>query len=132
MMKRKILVAEDDADDQQFFYEFLKFRKDIDLLPIAENGVELVQVLEKINEPAALPDIIILDQNMPKRNGLQTLKLLKTDKRYAHIPVIIYSTYTDDSLKKNGTEMGACLVVPKPFTREGYDTMINELIRRCI
>ena len=132
MEKRKILIAEDDADDQQFLHDFLKARADIILLPIATNGVELLHCLEQIQEPAAFPDVIILDQNMPKKNGLQTLQHLKDDRRYAHIPVIIYSTYTDDQLIKNGEKYGACLVVPKPVSKEGYDLMITTVFDNCI
>jgi CheY-like chemotaxis protein len=131
MLKRRILLAEDDEDDQQFFYEFLKCRNDILLMPIAENGLVLSDLLEGITDQCQLPDLIILDQNMPKRNGLQTLQFLKADQRYAHIPVIIYSTYTDETLIKNGADMGACGVVPKPVTKEGYNEMLDAFLKVC-
>ena len=125
MLKRKILLAEDDEDDQHFFIDFLKSRDDIILMPIVENGIALFELLEKINKDEELPDYIILDQNMPKKNGLQTLQNLKNESRYAHIPVMIYSTYTDDQLIKKGTELGACMIMAKPLTKEGYDQLVN-------
>lgn len=131
MLKRKILLAEDDEDDQQFFNDFLKSRNDIILMPIAENGLVLTEYLEGITDRAQLPDLIILDQNMPKSNGLQTLQVLKEDERYTHIPVIIYSTYTDDTLIKIGSEMGATMVVSKPVTKEGYHEMIEVVFKVC-
>lgn len=131
MLKRKILLAEDDEDDQQFFNDFLKSRNDIILMPIAENGLVLTEYLEGIADRAQLPDLIILDQNMPKSNGLQTLQVLKEDKRYTHIPVIIYSTYTDETLIKIGSEMGATMVVSKPVTKEGYHEMIEVVFKVC-
>jgi CheY-like chemotaxis protein len=131
MMKRKILLAEDDPDDQQFFLDFLQSRKDAQLLPIAENGVYVIELLNGIPNDEELPDLIILDHNMPKMNGLQTLQHLKKNERFAHIPVSIYSTYTDESLIKNGTQLGACIVIPKPVTREGYDHMIETLFKVC-
>ena len=131
MLKRKILLAEDDEDDQQFFNDFLKSRNDIILMPIAENGLVLTEYLEGIADRAQLPDLIILDQNMPKSNGLQTLQVLKEDERYTHIPVIIYSTYTDDTLIKIGSEMGATMVVSKPVTKEGYHEMIEVVFKIC-
>ena len=94
-------------------------------MPIVENGIALVELLEKLNTDDELPDFIILDQNMPKRNGLQTLQILKKQSRYAHIPVMIYSTYTDDQLIKKGTELGASMVMTKPLTKEGYDELVN-------
>ena len=125
MYPKKILLAEDDIDDQKLFYDFLQHREDIVLMPVAENGVHLFDSLEKITRADDLPDLIILDQNMPKRSGLQTLQLLKTTNRYAHIPVMVYSTYTDQQLIKVSSEMGAFSVASKPVTKDGYDEMIN-------
>ena len=125
MAPKKILLAEDDMDDQKLFYDFLRHREDIVLMPVAENGVHLFDSLEKITSSDDLPDLIILDQNMPKRSGLQTLQLLKDTIRYAHIPVIVYSTYTDQQLIKISSEMGAFSVASKPVTKDGYDEMIN-------
>ena len=131
MFKRKVLLAEDDKDDQRFFNEFLKHRMDIILMPIADNGEVLFEILEDITESTDLPHLIILDQNMPKLNGLQALRLLKTDSRYAHIPVSIYSTYTDEELIKNGFASGACHVISKPVSKEGYHQMIDKLFEAC-
>lgn len=131
MIKRKILLAEDDEDDQKFFADFLQSREDISLMPIAENGEVLINILENITENEKLPEFIILDQNMPKRNGLQTLSALKQNHRYRNIPVMIYSTYIDNSLVENGQKMGACIVLPKPITQEGYDKLINTFFLTC-
>jgi len=125
MSPKKILLAEDDIDDQKLFCDFLNHREDIVLMPVVENGVHLFDSLEKIASAEDLPDLIILDQNMPKRSGLQTLQLLKTTNRYAHIPVMVYSTYTDQQLIKISSEMGAFSVASKPVTKDGYDEMIN-------
>jgi CheY-like chemotaxis protein len=81
MAPKRILLAEDDADDQMLFSDFLFHRSDILLMPIAENGSALSDSLENIADPGDLSDIIILDQNMPKKNGVQTLQLLKASDR---------------------------------------------------
>lgn len=125
MTPKKILLAEDDADDRQFFYDFLKQRTDLVLLPAVENGVAVFDYLKRANK-ANLPDVIILDQNMPRRNGLQTLALLKESSDYAHIPVMVYSTYVDDSLVQRSTSLGATLVWVKPSDTEGYHKMIDQ------
>lgn len=124
-------MAEDDVDDQQFFRDFLRNRQDIDLMSVAENGVALVETLNELGEDSLLPHFIILDQNMPKRNGLQTLELLKNNPRFAGIPVIIYSTYIEENLRQKGISLGACDVLPKPGTQEGYDQMINTILKHC-
>ena len=125
MIAKKILLAEDDMDDQKIFQEFLAHRTDIDLLPPAENGDEVFRLIEG----GHVPDIIILDQNMPKRNGLQTLQLLKETSAYTHIPVIIYSTYADGNLVQKSTDLGAAGVWSKPITQEGYNEMIDALLK---
>ena len=129
MLPKKILLAEDDTDDQSLFIEFLQEREDIVVLPVAENGVELFDFLQKVDEDTFLPDLIILDQNMPKRNGLQTLALLKENMRFRDIPVVIYSTYADRQLRDVGLEKGAGLVLPKPVSREGYLEMIDTILK---
>ena len=129
MEAKRILLAEDDLDDQSLFYEFLNHRSDIELMPVVENGVALLNLLESIPQPEALPDLIILDQNMPKRNGVQTLQRLKGISRFTHIPVVIYSTYTDAGLVKLCSGMGACAVTSKPITMEGYNRMMDEFLK---
>lgn len=129
MTRKKVLLAEDDLDDQNFFYDFLKHRSDIFIMDPVENGVELFFFLENIKENEELPDLIILDQNMPKRNGLQTLQLLKETERYSHIPVMIYSTYTDEQLRKNSFQLGASTVETKPISKEEYNKMMDIFLR---
>ncbi len=128
MESRKILLAEDDSDDREFFYNFLRERNDISILPIALDGVQVFEYLNKNRtEFSLLPDVIILDQNMPRKNGLQTLELLKNTAEFLHIPVVIYSTYANDFLIQKSMEMGAAKVFTKPQDREGYNKMIDDL-----
>lgn len=122
---KKVLLAEDDKDDQIFFRIFLDQRKDISLLPAVMNGAELIDIIQ---DAAALPDLIILDQNMPKLNGLQTLQYLKSNLRYANIPVILYSTYIDENLVNDGLGAGAAYVVSKPTDKNGYNKMMDEIL----
>ena len=127
----RILLAEDDADDQALFINFLSHRTDIVLLPVAENGVELMETLDKCNSKD-LPHIIILDQNMPKQNGLQTLVALKENERYHYLKVIIYSTYADDQLIMKSKAAGADMVLSKPLSKQGYDEMIEMILKELM
>jgi CheY-like chemotaxis protein len=121
----KVLLAEDDKDDQIFFNIFLSERADIELLPPLMNGAEVLDALQTI---AVLPDFIILDHNMPKLNGLQTLQQLKADPRYSTIPVILYSTYVDENLINKGLEAGAADVITKPTDNIGYNKMMDNYL----
>lgn len=125
MIAKSILLAEDDEDDRLFFRDFLNDREDVVVLPPAENGIELLKALDIAKEKNHLPDLIILDQNMPKLNGVQTLERIRQDKGYDHIPVFVYSTYTTDDLAKKCMSIGAALVLAKPSDKTGYSHMID-------
>ena len=128
MPPTKIVLAEDDADDREIFFDSLKNRSDISLLSVVENGEEVLELLSGINKAGDLPDLILLDQNMPKKNGIQTLEELKRTRVYEDIPVFIYSTYADEALHEKSTNAGAALVFSKPYTREGYHKMIDAML----
>jgi CheY-like chemotaxis protein len=129
MVKTKILLAEDDADDQKLFNDYLKERNDILILPVAENGEEVIALLNGTTNDKDLPDLIILDQNMPKKNGLQTLQHLKRTDRFSKIPVVFYSTYADPQLVSACKNNGAIAVVTKPITKEGYEEMLDNFLQ---
>lgn len=124
----KILLAEDDDDDREMFCTFLDGRNDVELFACVENGLEAMDTLTAIKSPHELPDMILLDQNMPKQNGLQTVKMLKQDQIYSSIPIFIYSTYADTALREHSLQAGAISVFSKPFTMQGYDEMLNSML----
>ena len=130
MQPKKILLAEDDSDDQKLFIDFLQNRKDLLILPIVENGARLLEVMQSMNVDE-LPDLIILDQNMPQKNGLQTLEDLKSDAHFSSIPVVIYSTYADAILTRKAIEKGALMVAMKPLNQQGYHEMMDSFLELC-
>lgn len=128
MVPTTILLAEDDPDDREMFVEFMAARPDVAMASVAIDGVELMNALQDIAVAGTLPDMVVLDQNMPKQNGLQTLKALKKHPPYQHIPVFIYSTYADSALKKQCIEAGALAVFTKPYSFAGYQEMIDDML----
>jgi len=129
MMVVKVLLVEDDPDDRDLFLSFFADRKDIGLLPPAANGLELIDYLKAVLLDADLPDLIVLDQNMPKMNGRQTLEFLKSTPRYARIPAVIYSTYIDTRLIADCKKVGADMVAVKPIDNKGYQKMMNDFLQ---
>jgi len=128
MNKKAVILAEDDSDDQFLFVNFLSDHPVMDLASAVANGEELIRVLENTTDEN-LPSAIILDQNMPKMNGLNTLQFLKSNDRYARIPVMVYSTYINDLLIRNCMNAGATMVLSKPEDKDGYHKMIADFFQ---
>lgn len=128
-MATRVLLVEDDSDDRDLFVTFFAKRNDISLMPAVSNGLELVDYLIKTVLDKDLPDLIVLDQNMPLMNGKQTLQFLKSDPRFARIPAVIYSTYTDSNLIIECKKVGASMVAVKPIDDEGYQKMMDDFLQ---
>lgn len=124
---KKIVLVEDDADDRQMFEEILREIDPDAIVVTAENGIEMVALLEKMADDE-LPDIIILDQNMPKMTGKESLIFLKENERYQNISTIVYSTYQVKDFYRECLELGAQDVVAKPDTLQAYREMIEHFL----
>jgi CheY-like chemotaxis protein len=128
MMKyKRILLVDDDIDDRLIFAELLRETDEDALFFFAENGLEMVAVLDK-TEDDDLPEMIILDQNMPKMTGKESLIFLKESCRYQHIPIIIYSTFQVKDFYRECLELGAQDVIAKPDTMQAYREMIEQFL----
>jgi CheY-like chemotaxis protein len=124
---KSVLLADDDIDDREMFEEILADNQEVSLAGSVENGQELLSFLVNL-DPRSLPDLIVLDHNMPKLNGIQTLQALKRNETYRHIPVVIFSTYCDNKLISEGTRLGASLVYTKPSSFREYENMITTFL----
>ena len=110
-MNKKILLIDDDEDEQWIFTEALKeISNSITCLYAitAKEGLELSK--------QSLPDYIFIDINMPFSNGLQCLELIKSDDRLKEIPVIIYSTGINNTVIYAAMNKGAFACIKKENT----------------
>jgi CheY-like chemotaxis protein len=124
---KKILLVDDDEDDRQIFQDIVLQVDPDALLEFAENGLEMIAMLGKTVD-SELPGIIILDQNMPRMTGKESLIYLKESPRYQHIPTIVYSTYQVKDFYQECLELGAEDVVAKPDTMQAYREMIEQFL----
>ena len=113
-----ILVVDDDKEDHLILQDYFSEIGLNDYLTYKENGKEALDFLESLPEQN-LPDLIVLDLNMPILNGVQTLLQLKRSPRYKNIPVIIYSTSENENEKRKCLSYGALNYVVKPSTYDG-------------
>lgn len=91
----------------------------------AENGDMGIKVMEQHGHEIAL---ILLDWNMPGMNGLEVLKLLKADPRWAHIPVMMVTTEGEKDYIVKAIQAGAIHYQTKPFTQEEMASRIMEAL----
>ncbi len=115
----KILIADDDADDRTLAALAFKEVAPEHELEFVTDGQELLDYLRgcAVNKQL-LPDLILLDLNMPKKDGRIALKELKSDATIRHLDVIIFSTSASAADKDYTLKMGArnYLVKPSDFT----------------
>jgi CheY-like chemotaxis protein len=123
----KILLVEDDLDDRLIFADLLIAADPNSALTHAENGLEMITLLDKTTGEE-LPDLIILDQNMPRMTGKESLVFLKESQRYCHIPTFVYSTYQVSDFYRECIDLGALDVIAKPDTIQGYREMIGQFL----
>ena len=110
--KRLFLLVDDDNDDCEFFCEALNEVAPNIECSVANNGVE---ALKKLREDLTkLPDIIFLDLNMPCMDGRTCLKELKEDNTLKEIPVIIYTTSSNQHDIDETKALGAFHYLTKP------------------
>jgi len=119
----KILVADDDADDRAILQDAMAELNAGQVLCFAQNGEDVLRLLSKEFNADYKPALIILDLNMPKLNGTETLRRIKSDDRYKNVPVIIYSTSLNPMEKDKCMMLGAHSYITKPVSfKESMDT----------
>ena len=126
-----ILYADDDADDQAFLNESVTSSGLPARMVTVGNGEEAISYLQGIDEQH-LPTLIVLDLNMPRLNGKQTLSYLKAHPQYARIPVVILSTSENAAEKNQCAQIGAASYFVKPLHMRGYQALVQHITSLCI
>jgi len=123
----KILLIEDDAIEVMKFKRVLsKMKESIQYnLNIAQDGE---QALEFLKSKLDIPDIILLDLNMPKIGGIEFLSILKADETLKYIPTIILSTSNNEKDLLDCYKIGIAGYVVKPLKYEEYVLKIEKLL----
>lgn len=119
-----ILIADDDPDDRMMMAEAFAENRIANHIDFVEDGEELMNFLSckgKFDDrcPDHLPGLILLDLNMPKKDGREALKELKAHQHLCRIPIVVLTTSRaeEDIVKTYG--LGVSSFVTKPLTFEG-------------
>jgi CheY-like chemotaxis protein len=122
---KHICMAEDDPDDHYMFSNFLHEINSTVKLTWFQTCEGLLDYLKNGND---LPDLILLDLNMPKMDGHTCLTTIKKQLSFYHIPVIILSTTNHPTTINKAYEAGAFKYYQKPYSLNEYRRIINELL----
>lgn len=126
------IIAEDDEDDQLLIKEALEACAVRNPVIFVNDGVELLELLEKSTDPKnedtpnIKPCIILLDLNMPRMDGREALQKIKADPHLKHIPVVILTTSKtqEDIIRSYAT--GVNSFITKPVAFEGLIKVIKQ------
>lgn len=116
-----LLIAEDNPDVRQYLIACLE---DQFQLQIASDGQEGIEKAIEI-----IPDIIISDVMMPRKNGFELCQTLKTDARTSHIPIVLLTSKSDQESRISGLERGADAYLTKPFNKKELFVRLKNLLK---
>lgn len=122
-----ILMADDDEDDRLLAKEAMDESRVLNSLKFVEDGVELIAYLRgegKYGDRAQypMPGLILLDLNMPKKDGREALRDIKADTDLRRIPVVILTTSKAEEDMLRGYDLGAASYITKPVT---FDALVD-------
>lgn len=120
-----ILLVEDDAIEVMKFNRVIKGMEKPHRVMEAGNGEEALNILK---DREVNPDIIVLDLNMPKLNGIEFLRILKQDEQRRFIPTIILTTSSNYTDVKECYNIGVAGYVVKPLKYDDYISNTQKLI----
>ena len=118
-----VLVADDDEDDRDLTRDAL-MEVDAGTIRFVRDGQELLDYLRAAGTGAGSaegenPDVVLLDLNMPRMNGAQALSEIRADREIAAIPVVVFTTSTDEQDVRDSYQRGANSFISKPSTFAG-------------
>lgn len=124
----EILLVEDNPGDQRLTLEALKENKINNNISIVEDGEAAIAFLkrEHIYENAPRPDLILLDLNLPKKNGREVLEEIKADPNLKRIPVVILTTSQAEEDILKAYDLNANCYITKPVDFDNFTNIIKK------
>ena len=128
----EILLVEDNVDDVELAVRALRREKLANAITIARDGEEALDVIFCRGAHAGRsfqypPRVVLLDLKLPKVQGLEVLKAIKSDPRTQAIPVVIMTSSREERDVVDGYKLGVNAYVQKPVDFEQFRTMVKDL-----
>lgn len=129
-----ILIADDDLDDSQMIKEALTESRLLNQLHFVQDGEELMNYLHqngkfKNRTQYPLPGLILLDLNMPKMDGREALKAIKSDEKLRQIPVVVLTTSQAEEDVYRTYNLGVNSFITKPVEFRSLVQIMKDLGR---
>ena len=127
----EILLVEDNPGDVRLTREALREGKVYSNLHWAKDGVEALEFLRREGKHAAAPrpDIILLDLNLPKKDGREVLSAIKGDERFMQIPVVILTTSEAEEDVLRSYQLHANCYITKPVDLDKFIVVVQSIDR---
>jgi CheY-like chemotaxis protein len=123
----EILLIEDSAADVRLTVEALKEARVANRLHVARDGVEAIRMLTEPGTTTPRPDLILLDLNLPRKDGREVLKEIRRDDALRHIPVVILSTSQAEQDILHTYRLGANAFITKPVEIDQFFEVVRSL-----
>ena len=125
----QILLVEDNPGDVRLTIEALKEAKVLNKLMVVKDGVEALSLLRQEGQYAhvAFPDLILLDLNLPKKDGREVLAEIKNDDKLKHIPVVILTTSRDEQDVLKSYNLHANCYISKPVELDQFVRVVKSI-----
>jgi len=125
----EILLVEDNEADIRLTRESIKEAKIRNILHVARDGEEAINYLYKKEDykDAVTPDLILLDLNLPKKDGREVLEEIKSDEALSHIPVVILTTSEAEKDIVKSYKLHANCYVTKPMGIDQFVEVIKAI-----
>ena len=124
----EILLVEDNEDDILLEQEALSDAKLVNLMYVVRDGDEAIAYLRRQGKyrDAQVPGLILLDINMPKKNGFEVLNEIKADPALMHIPVVMLTTSDSEADIVKSYAKGACSYITKPMDFDKFQEVVKQ------
>jgi CheY-like chemotaxis protein len=127
-MPIKILLVEDNPADVRLTMEALKDARVHNKLQVAGDGVEAMAYLDRcIDQKVTLPDLVLLDLNLPKKDGWEVLAEIKSSDAMKHIPVVLLTTSQANQDVLRGYQLGANAFITKPVDLDQFFEAVRSI-----
>jgi CheY-like chemotaxis protein len=129
----RILMADDDEDDRDLARDALEGTRLGDRMRFVEDGQDLIDYLRRdgpySDEQTERPSLILLDLNMPRKDGREALAELKADEKLRQIPVVVLTTSHDEVDIEQAYALGASSYITKPVTHAQLTEVMHSIAR---